>query len=82
MADEHDILGRVHDLVESEHRLRAQLEAGELTAAEEHDRLRDVEQALDQCWDLLRRRRAASQYGQDPDAVQARSVRDVEGYSG
>lgn len=82
MADEQSILARVHALVEDEHRLRSRLEAGELSAAEEHDRLRDAEQQLDQCWDLLRRRRAARDNGQDPDAVQARPVSEVEGYSG
>ncbi len=82
MAGENEILGRVHELVETEHRLRAQLEAGTLSAAEEHDRLRDAEQALDQCWDLLRRRRAARDNGQNPDAVQARPISEVEGYSG
>ena len=82
MTGEQSILARVHALVETEHGLRARLEAGELTAAEEHDQLRDAEQQLDQAWDLLRRRRAARDNGQDPDAVQARPVGEVEGYSG
>jgi len=36
--------------------------------------------ALDQCWDLLRRRRAARGVGNDPDAEQAHSTGEVEGY--
>lgn len=82
MADEQTILDRVHTLVEQEHRLRSQLADGILSAAEEHDRLREAEQQLDQCWDLLRRRRAARDNGQDPNAVQARPISEVEGYSG
>ena len=82
MADEQTILDRVHALVDQEHRLRSQLADGTLSAAEEHDRLRDAEQQLDQCWDLLRRRRAARDNGQDPNAVQARPISEVEGYSG
>jgi len=78
VADEQTILDRVHARVDQEHRLRSQLADGTLSAAEEHDRLRDAEQQLDQCWDLLRRRRAA----QDPNAVQARPISEVEGYSG
>ncbi len=36
--------------------------------------------ALDQCWDLLRQRRAAREFGTDPNAAQARPVPEVEGY--
>lgn len=79
MGDE-SVLGRINELVEEEHRLRQQLAAGEITTEEEHARLRTVEEALDQCWDLLRRRRAAARGGQSPDDVEARPVDEVEGY--
>lgn len=79
MTDE-SVLGRINDLVEEEHRLRRQLAAGEISSDEEHARLRTLEEALDQCWDLLRRRRAALREGQDPDTVHARPVTEVEGY--
>jgi hypothetical protein len=75
-----DVLGRIHGLVDEEHKLRRQLAQGELTAPEEHARLQEVEVALDQCWDLLRRRRAAREYGNDPDSEQAHSAGEVEGY--
>jgi hypothetical protein len=42
--------------------------------------LRATEVALDQCWDLLRQRRARRDAGQDPDTAQVRSERVVEGY--
>jgi hypothetical protein len=75
-----NVLGRINELVEEEHRLRERVVAGELSSSEEHDRLRALEEALDQCWDLLRRRRAARARGEDADDVSARSVGEVEGY--
>jgi hypothetical protein len=39
-----------------------------------------LEESLDQCWDLLRRRRAARQSGGDPDRAGVRSVTEVEKY--
>ncbi|WP_033340401.1 DUF2630 family protein [Catenuloplanes japonicus] len=74
------ILSQINDLVDEEHKLRTQLASGEITATEEHERLRAVEVSLDQCWDLLRRRRAAREFGQDPEAVEVRSGEQVEGY--
>ena len=55
---------------------------GEITVDEEHARLRSVEVELDQCWDLLRQRRAKREFGQDPDDAEVRSERTVEGYTG
>ena len=43
-------------------------------------RLRATEVALDQCWDLLRQRRARRYAGQDPDGAQVRPKDVVEGY--
>lgn len=77
---EESVLGRINELVDEEHRLREQLAAGEISTDEEHARLRTVEEQLDQCWDLLRRRRAAVRGGQSPDMVEARPVDEVEGY--
>ena len=78
--DDKNVLGRIHDLVNEEHELRQQLSQGTISSKEEHARLKDLEQALDQCWDLLRRRRAARTAGNDPNAEQAHSVGEVEGY--
>ncbi|WP_439658965.1 DUF2630 family protein [Lentzea sp. HUAS TT2] len=79
MSDE-NVLGRINELVDEEHKLRQQLAAGEISSDEEHARLRSLEEALDQCWDLLRRRRSARSLGGDADDVPARSVGEVEGY--
>ncbi|MEZ0493928.1 DUF2630 family protein [Kineococcus sp. TBRC 1896] len=78
--DEHDIHQRISDLVATEHRLREALQRGELSAEEEHARLRAAEEALDQCWDLLRQRDARRAAGQDPQEAAARPVDEVEHY--
>ena len=78
--DDKTVLSRIHGLVDEEHRLRQQLGRGEISGEEERARLQELEVALDQCWDLLRRRRAAREVGGDPDAVQAHSTGEVEGY--
>jgi len=78
--DDKEILGRIDDLINTEHELRARLAAGELSGDEERAALRSAEQALDQCWDLLRQRRARRQYGDDVEQSAARPVSEVEGY--
>jgi hypothetical protein len=78
--DDKTVLGRISELVDEEHELRRQLSAGAISSDEEHSRLKDLEDSLDQCWDLLRRRRAARDAGHDPDAEQAHSTGEVEGY--
>ncbi len=78
--DDKTVLSRITDLVDEEHKLREQVSAGDLSNAEEQERLRQLEEALDQCWDLLHRRRAARAQGNDPDAEQARDIQQVENY--
>jgi hypothetical protein len=78
--DDKTILGRISELVDEEHRLRTQAQSGEISTDDERGRLRDLEESLDQCWDLLRRRRAARASGGDPESARARSKADVEGY--
>jgi hypothetical protein len=70
---EAEILHRIQSLVDEEHRLRE----GE---GVDRDRLRSVEEQLDQCWDLLRQRRALRDAGEDPDHAQARPTYEVEDY--
>ncbi|GIE36980.1 hypothetical protein Ait01nite_100250 [Actinoplanes italicus] len=78
--DDKTVLGRISELVDEEHKLRRQLSEGAISSDEEHTRLKNLEESLDQCWDLLRRRRAARDAGHDPDAEQAHSTGEVEGY--
>lgn len=75
-----DTLARIHDLVAEEKALRDQLQHGDITASEEQDRLRSVERQLDQCWDLLRQRRALRETGGDPREAAVRPPDQVEDY--
>ena len=78
--DDKEIFRTIDDLITTEHDLRARLAAGELTSDQEHEQLRAVEEQLDQCWDLLRQRRARREFGEDPSGLAARPVSEVEGY--
>ncbi len=77
--DDAEIARRISDLVEEEHQLE-QSKSGEGLTDVEADRVRSIETALDQCWDLLRQRRARRGAGQDPDEVSVRPPAVVEGY--
>jgi hypothetical protein len=78
--DDKEILTTVDDLIKTEHDLRARLAAGELTSEQEHEQLRTVEEQLDQCWDLLRQRRARREFGEDPSGSATRPANEVEDY--
>jgi hypothetical protein len=77
---DHEILSRIGELVEEERELRDRLAAGEVSSSEERSRIKTLEESLDQCWDLLRQRRAKRQVGDNPDNAETRSVNEVEGY--
>ena len=81
-AADKDALARIHDLVAEEKTLREQLQHGDISASEEHDRLRRVEIELDQCWDLLRQRRALRETGGDPREARVRPGDEFEDYLG
>jgi hypothetical protein len=55
--DDKQVLDRIGALVEEEHTLERQATGAGLDEGQEA-RLREVEVQLDQCWDLLRQRRA------------------------
>ena len=74
--DEKDILNRISSLVEEEHKLREGTEHTD----EQRSRMNEIEAHLDQCWDLLRQRRAKRQYGEDPEEAGTRPPSEVEGY--
>ena len=82
MAPDNKPLARIRELVDEERDLRARLQRHEISADEEHARLRAVEVELDQCWDLLRQRRALRETGADPREAQIRPPDEVEGYLG
>jgi hypothetical protein len=78
--DDKEILAHIGDLIRTEHKLREQHAAGQLTSGQEREQLRSAEEALDQCWDLLRQRRARREVGANPNEVESRPVSEVEGY--
>jgi hypothetical protein len=80
VAEDNDTLARIHDLVAQERELRDRLVHGEIDPSEEHERLRVIETELDQCWDLLRQRRALRETGGDPSGASVRPADEVEGY--
>jgi hypothetical protein len=70
------VLKNIEKLVKEEHDLlqRNGLEAGDRL------RLEEVQVQLDQCWDLLRQRRALREFGEDPDEAKVRPAKVVEDY--
>jgi hypothetical protein len=79
MTDE-DILERINHLVDEEHQLRSRSAEGKGLGEDEAERLRKLEEGLDQCWDLLRQRRAKREMGRDPGEAHARDTDTVEHY--
>ena len=77
--DDREITAEINHLVEAEHALERK-HVGEGLSEDETSRLRAVEVQLDQCWDLLRQRRARRAAGQDPDVASSRKAGVVEGY--
>jgi hypothetical protein len=68
--------GRIKELVAEEHRLRSHPNP----STEDLAALKAAENELDQCWDLLRQRRAKQETGGNPGEAKARPVGEVEGY--
>jgi hypothetical protein len=79
MSDsDESIFARISALVAEEHKLRDAPTAADAAAP----RLKQLEEQLDQCWDLLRQRRARREFGQDPEAAAVRDAGTVENYEG
>ena len=71
--DDAALIQRINQLVAEEETLQE-------TPNHDVDRLRDLEVMLDQCWDLLRQRRARREFGLDPDGASPRDPTTVENY--
>jgi hypothetical protein len=71
--DDAELLAHINNLVAEEQKL---------VETPDHDpkRLSNLEVTLDQCWDLLRQRRAKREFGQDPDVAETRDPSTVENY--
>ena len=74
-----DIIGNIDALIAEEHRLREKAVGAGLDDADT-SRMRHLEEQLDQCWDLLRQRRARREYGEDYAGAEVRPASEVESY--
>ncbi|WP_116998186.1 DUF2630 family protein [Desertimonas flava] len=77
-ASDEDIVRQIGALVDEEHRLNNH--PGEPLGDDGAARLRELEVQLDQCWDLLRQRRAKREFGDDPGEAHVRPADVVERY--
>jgi hypothetical protein len=70
------VLSHIDQLVKEEERLYGK---SGLTD-DDQVRLKELKVELDQCWDLLRQRRALREFGEDADKAKVRLARIVENY--
>jgi uncharacterized protein DUF2630 len=70
------VLSHIDQLVKEEERLYAK----NALTDDDQARLAEVKFQLDQCWDLLRQRRALREFGEDPDKAKVRPAKIVENY--
>jgi Protein of unknown function (DUF2630) len=78
--DDSDILARIREMVDAEHELRRKMQDNPGEIPDAAQQLHNLEESLDQCWDLLRQRRAHREFAQDPDDSQPRPREQVERY--
>ena len=74
--DDSSVLRKIDQLVKEEEHLYSQNEISD----DDRSRLRELKVQLDQCWDLLRQRRALREFGNDPDRATVRPADIVENY--
>jgi hypothetical protein len=74
-----DVLNWIRKLEDEEHELLKKEEQGGASEAK-RARRREIEEYLDQCWDLLRQRRAKRRAGLDPESTNVREIEMVEHY--
>lgn len=79
MTSDEQIRSRIEELVSEEHRLWEEESRGESTG-DARRRLEELKLTLDQCWDLLRQRRALEEFDLDTDTARVRPSDVVENY--
>ena len=72
------VLNHIERLVTEEKELYTKSEMSDA----QRTRLTTINVELDQCWDLLRQRRALREFGRDPDEADLRPAKVVENYKG
>jgi hypothetical protein len=79
--DDRKVTDSINALAREEHDLLERESHGTATESE-RERLRRIQVMLDQCWDLLRQRRARREFDLDPEGARVRDPKTVEGYTG
>jgi hypothetical protein len=77
--DDSEIHERIEQLVSEEHELWERESSGNAGDTDRR-RLEQLQVSLDQCWDLLRQRRALREASRDPGAAEVRRPEVVERY--
>ena len=77
--DDEKIHNSIDEMVSEERQLWQREGAGEASEAD-RQRMEALRVSLDQCWDLLRQRRARRSAGQDPEGAELRPPDVVERY--
>ena len=75
MEEDASIVERIDELAEEQRRLR-----GNEPTEQDQARLDEIETELNQCWDLLRQRRAREDAGLEPDDAEVRPPETVDTY--
>jgi hypothetical protein len=78
--DDHDVLANITRLADEEHELESSKSGDQELDEKKLERLEAIRESLDQCWDLLRQRRARRDAGLDPDDASLRPSSVVERY--
>jgi hypothetical protein len=79
MSSDEDVMSSINSLMDEEHTLLHAAENGGLDETQ-RQRLHALQIQLDQCWDLLRQRRAKREFGMNPDDATPRDASIVERY--
>ena len=79
--EDQKVMDQINALAHEERQLLDR-ESKRIATDEDIARLRRIEVQLDQCWDLLRQRRALREFGRNPDEARLRDEKTVEGYEG
>jgi len=74
--NDNTVLNHINQLVKEEEHLYGK----DRLSVDDEQRLGELKVELDQCWDLLRQRRALREFGEDPDKATVRSKKTVENY--
>lgn len=79
--DDRKVTDTINALASEEHELFERESKGVATEGD-RERLQRIQVTLDQCWDLLRQRRAKREFGQDPAEARPRDEKTIKGYTG